>query len=163
MIQNRVEKSGLIQLDLSDFKKQIEIAEVDLVEFLFQGMILKEKDFREKVKQHDWSQYENRHVAIFCSEDVIIPLWAYMVITSELNSLSKSVHIGNRKEVLQIAVIGLIERMDVGEYQGQRVIVKGCGEDIPAQAYIALTEKLQPVVKSLMFGEACSTVPVYKT
>lgn len=162
MIENRVEKSGLIQLDLSDYKKGLKVLSLDLKPFLFQEMILKEKDFREKVAAYDFSIFQDAQVAVFCSEDTIIPLWAYMVITSALKPFAQKVVLGDQKSVIQTAILDAVNNLDAAEYHNKRVIVKGCGEDVPAQAYVVLTEKLQPVVKSLMFGEACSTVPVYK-
>ena len=163
MIENRVEKSGLIQLDLSDFKKGAKVLPLDLRNFLFQELILKEKVFREKVAAFDFQTYQDAHVAVFCSEDTIIPLWAYMVITSALKPYAESVFIGSEKEALQSLILSKVKDISAEEYKDRRVIVKGCGEDVPAQAYVVLTEKLQPVVKSLMFGEACSTVPVFKS
>lgn len=163
MIENKVEKSGLITLDLVDFIPQGPQVILDLKDFMYEGIILREKDFREKIKSTDWSQYQDHYVGITNSSEGIIPLWAYMLITSALVPFAKEIIRGNKSHLKGALLKRAIESIDGKVYQDQRVIVKGCGkESIPESAYIHITQKLQPFVKSLMFGEACSTVPVYK-
>ncbi|MFT6746928.1 MAG: hypothetical protein ACJAZ2_001273 [Glaciecola sp.] len=162
MIENKVDKSGLISLDLNDFVPDGERAIVDVKDFMYEGIMIKENDFREKVKNHDWLQYKNKFVGITCSEDAIIPLWVYMLLASSLCSYAKLVIRGNKAHLEGAILKRAIENLDIENFDNQRVIVKGCGGDIPESAYIAITSILQPVVKSLMFGEACSTVPVFK-
>ena len=163
MIENKVEKSGLITLDLVDFIPQGSQTIIDLKDFMFEGIILREKDFRENIKKTDWSQFQDHYVGITNSSEGIIPLWAYMLITSALVPYAKEIIRGNKAHLKGALLKRAIENIDVNVFKDQRVIVKGCGkESIPESAYIHITHKLQPVVKSLMFGEACSTVPVFK-
>jgi hypothetical protein len=163
MIENKVEKSGLIQLDLNDFVLKGQRSIVDFKDYLFEGIILKEKDFREKLEQTDWSIYQNHFIGITCSADAIIPLWAYMVLVSKLNPYAKLIVRGNKTHLEGAILRTALEQMDTNEFKGKKVIVKGCGGEIPESAYMLITTKLQPVVQSLMFGEACSTVPVFKS
>ena len=163
MIENRVEKSGIITLDLVDFIPDGEQYVIDLKDFMFEGIILREKEFRQQLKDKDWSEYQDSFVAITNSSDGVTPLWAYMLISSSLEPFASLVIRGNRAHLKGALIRRSIELMDESEYQNKRVIIKGCGkETIPESAYITITQKLQPVVKSLMFGEACSTVPVFK-
>ena len=162
MIENKVDKSGLLSFDLNDLVPKGERAIVDVKDFMFEGIMIKEKDFREKIKTYDWSQYENKFVGITCSEDAIIPLWVYMLLASSLLPFAKLVIRGNKSHLEGAILKRAIENLDTKNFENQRVIVKGCGGEIPESAYIAITSILQPVVKSLMFGEACSTVPVFK-
>ena len=163
MIQNKVAESGIITLDLAVFlPDEKEIVFFDLKPFLFKELILKEKDYRESLKNHDWTAYNGRHVALGCSTDAIIPVWAYMLATSAL-AQSASVYYGTAADVSQLLITRNIAEIDETSYQGKRVILKGCGDvPVPESAYVAATRKLLPVVKSLMYGEPCSTVPVYK-
>lgn len=163
MIENKVEKSGLITLDLADLIPAGEQVVIDLKDFMYEGMILREKDFREQLKTADWSVYQNAFVAITNSSEGIVPLWAYMLISSALQPYASLVIRGNKAHLKGALLRRSIESLNVSEYQDKRIIIKGCGEEtIPESAYITITQKLQPVVKSLMFGEACSTVPVFK-
>ncbi len=163
MIENRVAKSGIITLDLVDFIPKGNQYVVDMKDFMQDGLILREKDFRKRVKERDWSEFQDGFVAVSNSSDGIIPLWAYMLISSALQPYSSFVVRGNKSHLKGALLKRSIEAIDESEYKGKRVIVKGCGkESIPESAYIAITQKLQPVVRSLMFGEACSTVPVFK-
>jgi hypothetical protein len=162
-IINRVAKSGLIQLDMGDFFPTQEIVEYDLAQNLWQGIALKEKDFRDFIKTNDWSVYTGKHVALFCSADAIIPSWAYMFLSSAVQAYVLSVNFGNKSDVEQQLLLNNINSINQQEYQDARVIIKGCGDKpVSEAAWVAITQKLQPVVKSLMFGEPCSTVPVYK-
>lgn len=163
MIENKVEKSGLITLDLADLIPAGEQVVIDLKDFMYEGLILREKDFREQLKTTDWSVYKNAFVAITNSSEGIVPLWAYMLISSALQPYATVIIRGNKAHLKGALLRRSIESLDVSEYADKRIIIKGCGEEtIPESAYITITQKLQPVVKSLMFGEACSTVPVFK-
>ncbi len=161
-IENKVEKSGLINLDLNDFVHKGVRSVVDLKDFLYEGVMLKEKDFREKIAAYDWSKFQNHYVGITCSVDVITPLWAYMLLASALQPYAALIIRGNKAHIEGVLLRKAIEEVNIENYRDERVIVKGCGGEIPESAYVAITTLLQPVVKSLMFGEACSTVPVYK-
>ena len=163
MIENRVEKSGIITLDLVDFIPPGNQHVVDVKDFMHEGLIVREKDFRLRIKEKDWSEFQDGFVAVTNSSDGIIPLWAYMLISSALHPYSSLVVRGNKSHLKGALLRRSIEAIDESEFKDKRVVVKGCGkESIPESAYIAITQKLQPVVKSLMFGEACSTVPVFK-
>jgi S-adenosylmethionine/arginine decarboxylase-like enzyme len=161
---NKVAESGIITLNLEQFLPEEEaVSSFDIKPFLFREMIVKEKDFRQMLTEHDWSQYEGKHVAVFCSADAIIPMWAYMLIASYLQAYAAKVHSGNKETVLRMLLLDAIENIDVDTYLDKRVVIKGCGDTVmPEAAYMSITQKLKPVVKSLMFGEPCSTVPVYK-
>jgi hypothetical protein len=163
-IINKVAESGLITIDLEKYLPlKEEMAVFDLKDFLFMGMILKEKDFREALKQHDWEQYRNRNVAITCSADAIIPVWAYMLVTSYLQPVAKTTQVGSEKEVHKAIFLNNISSINVAEFSDKRIVLKGCGETpIDDFAYAEATRKLLPVAKSIMYGEPCSTVPVYK-
>ena len=162
-IVNRVANSGLINLDLSDYAPTKTFDEIDLKQFLFEGFILKEKEFRNTLKTFDFSAYENKVVAVNCSSDCIIPMWAFMLITSRLNNVASEIHFGTKNEVFQKLFLQNIESITPDEFEDKKVIVKGCGH-IPLNEglYVAITKKLQNTVSSLMFGEACSAVPVFK-
>ncbi|WP_159948782.1 DUF2480 family protein [Polaribacter septentrionalilitoris] len=163
-IINRVANSKLKTFDLEEIYPEGERVLFDVKDWLFEELILKETDFRASVKNHDWSQYKNTFVAVNCSVDAIIPSWAFMLIAAELTPFANKVVIGNL-EILETAIYQeLISFLDFKEYANAPVIIKGCAEKpIPNSAYAFLIEKLQPVVKSIMFGEACSTVPLYKS
>jgi hypothetical protein len=160
---NKVANSGLITLDLEPFLPTGEVVSFDLKEYLFMGLILKEKDFREALKNMDLTVYENRQVALFCSADAIIPVWAYMLVTAYLEPVARLVFMGTPDELKRQLLRENIAALDTKEYLDQRVVVKGCGATpIPDFAYAEITRVLRPVVKSIMYGEPCSTVPVYK-
>lgn len=162
-IINKVAKSGLISIDIKDYYPRLKITSINLKEQLFQGFVLKEKDFRDWCKALDWSQYEDNHVALHCSADAIIPVWAYMLVTQHIEGLAKSISYGSPAEVEKSLVSEHFRNLDVSEFTDQRVIIKGCSEiGAPETAFLEFTAKLKPVVKSLMFGEACSSVPIYK-
>lgn len=160
---NKVTESGIITLDLETFFPKEEIVEIDIKNFLFRELILKEKEFRTILKEHNWSLYENKTVAIFCSTEAILPQWSYMLIVSNLLAQTNKLFFGNKEKVERDLLLQNIKNLDATRYENERVIIKGCGnKTISEEAYIEITKKLQPFVKSLMFGEACSTVPVYK-
>ena len=162
-IINRVVNSKLKTFDLEEIYPEGERIVLDIKDWLFQELILKEKDFRAFVKKHDWSQYKNSFVAVSCSVDAIIPSWAFMLVVSELTSFANKVVIGDL-ELLETAIYQeLISFFDFKEYIDLPVIIKGCSnKPIPNSAYAFLIEKLQPIATSIMFGEACSTLPIYK-
>jgi hypothetical protein len=163
LIVNKVAESGLISLDLEQWYPRQQIATFDIKDQLFMGMIIKEKEFRESLKQTDWSIYKDKAVAITCSADAIIPVWAYMLLASYLQPVSAEPYMGTEQELLKHLFLKNIDAADLSSYKDQRVIVKGCG-DIPIGefAYIEISKRLLPLVKTLMYGEPCSTVPVYK-
>jgi len=162
-IVNKVAESGIITLDLAPFVSTDDIAVFDLKPFLFREMILKEKDYRTALPEHDWAQYVGKHVAVMCSVDAIVPVWAYMLAVSYLQPVATSVYFGTAEELGKILIQQRIQAIDLAEYADKRVVIKGCGDTpIPEIAYLAITQQLRPVVKSLMYGEPCSTVPIYK-
>jgi hypothetical protein len=163
VIVNKVANSGLITLDLEQFLPKAEIKTFDLKDHLFMGLILKEKDFREGLKNTDWSVYKDQYVNITCSADAVIPMWAYMLVVTYLQPVAKESFAGSREEMYKYITLKNIEAIDAGAYNEQRIVVKGCGDvAIDNYAYTAITQKLLPVVKSIMYGEPCSTVPVFK-
>lgn len=162
-LRNKVAESGIITIDLEEFYPKEEICSFDIKEFLFMEMLLKEKDFRASLDQHNWEQYKGKQVAVFCTTDAIIPMWAYMLISSKLSGVASSIKEGTKEEVFKSTFIQNIQTLKEKDYQDKRVIIKGCGDkEIPAFAYTEITNLLLPFVKSLMYGEACSAVPVFK-
>ena len=163
-IINKVAESGLITIDLENYlPKKESIAVFDLKEFLFMGLILKEKDFREALKQQDWEKYRNKNVAITCTTDAIIPVWAYMLVTTYLQPVAKETIVGDEKEIYKTVFLKNISSIHESEFADKRIVLKGCGETpIDDFAYAEATRKLLPVARSIMYGEPCSTVPVYK-
>jgi len=162
-IVNRVANSDLITIDLADYAPELQILEIDLKQFLFNGFILKEKVFRKTLNEFDFSIYANKIVALFCSNDAIVPMWAYMLTTSYLNNVESEIHFGTNESVYQKIFVKNIEGIDASEFEEKKVIVKGCSHiPLSENLYIAITKKLQNTVSSLMFGEACSAVPVFK-
>ena len=160
---NKVAESGIITVNLEDYYPKNEIARFDMKDHLFMGLILKEKDFREALKTLNTSVYVQKTVALTCSADAVIPMWAYMLVTSLLQPVAKEIIYGNEEEVKQKILLKNIEMAETSAFTDARVVIKGCGElPINESAYIAITEKLRPVAKSIMYGEPCSTVPVYK-
>lgn len=163
IIVNRVATSGLVTFNLEDYYPTGERLIYDLKDNLFMGQILKEKDFREFLKSHEWKQYAGKNVAIMCSADAIIPTWAYMLLTLHLQPHANRVVFGTLEDLERQLMREVLDKINFDEFLDKRVVVKGCGElPIPTAAYVEVTRKLQPVVKSLMFGEPCSTVPLYK-
>jgi hypothetical protein len=160
---NRVEKSGLISFDLETYYTQGTRVVFDMKECLFMGLILKEKDFREYIKNHDWLQYQDKLVCIICSADAIVPTWAYMLLSTALRPYAAYIYFGTQQEMDSQLLHEALSKIDLTQFQDQRVVVKGCGDlPIPVSAYVEISRILTPVVKSLMYGEPCSTVPLYK-
>ena len=162
-IVNRVAKSPLINIDLEEFYPEGKRILFDIKDWLYEGIILREKDFRQSVKEHDWSQYQDAYVALTCTEDAIIPSWAYLLLSSELAPYAKKVVVGDL-ELLETAIFQqVIHNLDISEYQDKPIIIKGCADKpIPPSAFSFLIERIQPIAKNIMYGEACSTVPLYK-
>jgi hypothetical protein len=162
-IINRVNQSGLIQLDLETMRLPGERVFFDLAPHLFMGLALKEKDYREFLSTHDWSQYQNKWVAIGCSADAIIPTWAYMLAATYLNPVAQLVVYGNLADLEKTLYLSQIEALNAEDFQDARIVIKGCSkESVPTDAYVSLMQKLQPIAKSIFFGEPCSTVPLFK-
>ena len=161
-IRNKVEEAGIISFDFRDLIPQGQRSVIDIKDFLFDGVMVKEKDFRQKVLSHDWEQYRDHYVGITCSVDAILPLWVFMLLASHLESEAALVIRGNAAHLEGALLRRSLENLNPELYRDKIVLVKGCGAEVPESAYITLTLLLQPVVKTLMFGEACSTVPVYK-
>lgn len=162
-IKNKIAESGLVNFDISDVKPKGKRVGIDLKDFLFQGLVLKEKDFRNDVANLDLSVFKDSYVYIYCSADAIIPLWAYFLITAKITEVSKKIVFGNEEDLEVLLMHNAIQTYDFSDLIGKRVLVKGCtDEKIPENAYIELVEQLKPLVKSLMFGEACSNVPIFK-
>ncbi len=160
---NKVTQSGLLTLDPASFYQKGERVIYDLKDNLFHGLILKEKDFREFIKEHDWAQYSGKFVGITCTADAIVPAWAYMLLANKLAPFAKEIVFGDLATLENILFIKGLEGHDFEQYRDQRVVIKGCGDtEIPTSAYVELTNKLSPIVKSIMFGEPCSTVPIFK-
>lgn len=162
-IRNRVEESGLIQLDLSAELRGRTLTNLDLAPQLWEGLVLREKPFREWLSSLDKVSFEGADVALHCSADAVIPEWAWMLVASALQPTAAAVYLCHPDALPAEVLKRMVEEMDVQQYQGQRLVVKGCGLATGAAPSIRLVERLQPVVRSLMFGEPCSTVPVYKS
>ncbi|BDD10711.1 hypothetical protein FUAX_31430 [Fulvitalea axinellae] len=162
-IVNRVAKSPLISLDLSEYYQAGERVVFDLAPHLFQGLVLREKDFRQMVKETDWSEYAGKCVAITCSVDAIVPTWAYMLLTAVMEPHARIVVFGSLETLETVLFHEALDTINVEDFRDAMVVVKGCSDvPVPESAYVELSRRLRPVVKSLMFGEPCSTVPIYK-
>lgn len=162
-IRNRVKESGIINMDLGEFKPKIAIQLIDLADQLWQGLVLKEKDFRSWIAEHDWSSYSGKAVAVYCSTDAIIPTWAFMLVSSKLQEQGVEHMIGSKQALEKELIRKRIETLNTDEYKDGRVMIKGCSDiSDPEYAMTELVKKLQPHVKSLMYGEPCSSVPVFK-
>ena len=160
---NRITNSGLITLNLEEDYPGKEMVVFDIKDYLFQELILKEKDFRKALKELDWSQYDDKIVLVLCSTDAIIPMWAYMLIVSYLEPYAAEVYQGDQEAFLTHYYNRLLDNRDFENYDGQRIVIKGCShKPVPAGAYQKLTEKLRPYAQSIMYGEPCSTVPIFK-
>jgi len=160
---NKVADSGIITIDLTSYINHNEFVAFDIKPYLFMELILKEKDFRTALTSLDTSLYQNKVVGIFCSADAIIPMWANMLIVSALQPLAKAIYFGNEISARDQFLLDQINSINKEDFIDQRVVIKGCGETpINEGAYIAITQKLRPVAKSIMYGEPCSTVPIYK-
>lgn len=161
-IVNKVAQSGLVTLDLEAMRPIGERMSWDIKEQLWQGLVLKEKDFRDFLKNIDLTPFQGAHVAIYCSADAIVPTWAYMLIASKLKAVAQSSYFCAPHELEERVYSQMIDTLNLSDYEGKRVVVKGCGEGVPLSAYVSVVNKLQGSVRSIMFGEPCSTVPVYK-
>ncbi len=160
---NRVAQSGLITLKLEEFFPQAELATLDLKDYLFKELILKEKDFREAIKEHNWEQYEGKVLLVYCSTDAIIPMWAFMLAASYAAPCAADVFQGRAEDYYRAYFTKTLAALDVEKYRDGRIIIKGCSDkSVPANAYVELTKRLRPLAKSIMYGEPCSTVPIYK-
>ncbi len=162
-IVNRVAESDIETFNLEALWDGRVVAVFDLAEFLIEGLVLREKPFREEMKSHDWSVYANKHVAINCSTDAIIPTWASMLVATKLDGIASSVAFGSRADLIRDFYVRVLEAVDWSAYEGKPVVIKGCANDIvPTDAYLIATQKLQGVAKKLMYGEACSAVPLWR-
>lgn len=162
-IINRVERSPLITIDLADHYVQGERIFLDIKDQLFQGMILREKDFRDFVENHDWAEYQGKLVAVGCTADAIVPVWAYMLLATKLEPVATKVVFGTLEELEHALFMDQLAKFDLTEYEGKKIVIKGCGDiDVPTSIYVELTRMMTPVVDKIMYGEPCSTVPVYR-
>lgn len=160
---NKVAESGIITLDLETFYPKEETAVFDMKDHLFMGLILKEKDFRETLKALDWVPYKEKNIALTCSADAVIPVWAYMLVVSYLQPIAKEIVFGDADFLHKTLFLQSISKINIIDYEDKRVVIKGCGElPITEAAYVAITGLLRPVAKSIMYGEPCSTVPIFK-
>ncbi len=162
-IINRVANSQLITIDLEDYYPSGKRLLFDIKDWLFQEIILKEKDFRAFVDAHNWAQYQDYFIALTCSVDAIIPSWAYLLIATKISPFAKKVIVGHLELLETVIYQDIIQNLDISDFNNKPIIIKGCAnKPIPASAYTLLIEKIQPVAKSILFGEACSTVPLYR-
>lgn len=162
-IVNRVAKSPLITIDLEDLYLEGIRTVFDISIWLHEGLILREKEFRSYVESHDWSQYKNHYIALSCSTDAIIPGWAYMLITTAASPFAKKIIVGDLEKLETLLYESQINSLVITKFTDKPVIIKGCSNrPVPENAYISLLQKIQPVAKSIMYGEACSSVPLYK-
>jgi len=162
-IINKVALSGIITINLEDFYPQGERVLFDIKEQLFQGLILKEKDFREFVKNEDWRKYTDKYLALICLADAVVPTWAYMLLAIQVEPYTKKVVFGDLETLETVLYIEILNKVNINDYKDARVVIKGCGHlPVPNAAYIEITRLLRPVAKSIMYGEACSMVPLYK-
>jgi hypothetical protein len=160
---NRVATSGLVTIDLEEMFPAGEIVPFDLKGYLFMELILKEKDFREALNALDWEQFRDKNLAVFCSTDAIIPMWAYMLVATHAAPYVADIALCEPTEFVHQAFLKKIAALDIQEYEGKRLVIKGCSDKpVPAAAYLEITHRLQPIALSIMFGEPCSTVPVFK-
>ena len=162
-IVNKVSESGIVTLDLEEYYPKADTVLFDMKDHLFLGLILKEKEFREALKNLDLSPYANKNVALTCTADAIIPMWAYMLAASSLEPVAAEVIFGDKDFLHKTLFLQNISRINIADYADKRVVIKGCGDlPISETAYVAITKRLRPVARSIMYGEPCSTVPIYK-
>ncbi|MCH2043576.1 MAG: DUF2480 family protein [Saprospiraceae bacterium] len=160
---NRVANSALITLNLENYYPEEAILEFDLKDYLFRGLILREKDFRAALKEHDWTQYQDKNLCIFCSTDAIIPTWAFQLVAIYATPFAKQIVQGDKNTFLTVHYHLALSGLDMTQYADKRIVIKGCSNHpVPASAYTELAKLLQPLAKSIMYGEPCSTVPLYK-
>lgn len=162
-IVNRVANSKLVVVDLEDYYPKGKRVLFDIKDWLFEGFVLREKDFRAQVALHDWTKYQDAYVALMCSSDAIVPVWAFMLLTINLEPYTKKIIIGNLDQLETSIYQTIIENLDVSPFKDKPIIIKGCSKKpVPENAYILLSQKLKPIAQSIMYGEACSSVPLYK-
>jgi Protein of unknown function (DUF2480) len=162
-IVNRVSSSPLVTFDLEELYTPGERILFDIKGLLFQELILREKDFRDFIKSHDWSQYTNKHVAIACSADAVVPTWAYMLLTASLQPYASLVIFGSLQDLEITLFKNALDKIEWGKFSNSKVVIKGCSKvEVPVSSYVEVTNRLRPVASSIMFGEPCSTVPVFK-
>jgi len=155
--------SPLETLDLEEYYPKEEIVGLDIKAFLFMELIIKEKEFRATLQSTDWTKYQDKIVAVHCSVDAVIPVWAYMLLVSYLEPVARDIIMGDEKLALRQSLLKRIEAIDINEFRDKKVVIKGCGNlPIGEFAYMEITKRLRPVSKSIMYGEPCSTVPIYK-
>lgn len=160
---NRVAASSLITIKLEEYVPDIEFAELDLKDYLFRELLLREKDFRAAMEAHDWEQYQDKVLLVSCSSDAIIPVWAYMLVASHAAPFAVDIYQGDRESYYRLAFRRILDGIDPKDYEGERIVIKGCSDKpVPLSAYLELTARLRPYARSIMFGEPCSTVPIYK-
>jgi hypothetical protein len=160
---NRVANSGIITLNLEEYFPSKEVLQLDLRPMLFKELILKEKDFRASLKEIDWTQYEDKILCTYCSSDAIIPVWAYMLVSALSSPFAEKVYYGTPDEFYNSEINSAIDKVDFSIYEGKRIVIKGCSnKPVPPGSYLHLTSKLQPYAQSIMYGEPCSTVPIFK-
>jgi len=162
-LENRVADSEIQVFNLADLWDDRPVTEVDISAFLVEGLMLKEKEFRQDVKAHNWSQYEDEHVALYCSTDAIVPTWGYMLIASKLKDVAASTTLGRADDLRREYYVQALDAVDWSTYEDRPVVIKGCGSDVvPEMAYVRATQKLQDVARKLMYGEPCSSVPLWR-
>lgn len=163
VLVNRVAQSGLITINPEGFLPSVDdYAIFDVKDFLFKELLLKEKEYRAALKAHNWQQYENKAVGITCSNDALVPQWAYMLAVTYLNGMASTILYASKAELIEHLAINKVEQLLEKDYVDARLVIKGCGDKVPQQVYISIVTKLQKIAKSIMYGEACSTVPIYK-
>ncbi|PSQ76478.1 MAG: hypothetical protein BRD33_03060 [Bacteroidetes bacterium QH_6_63_17] len=162
-LENRVAQGEIKVYNLADLWDDHPVTELDISPFLVEGLMLKEKEFRENVDEHDWSQYEDEHVALHCSTDAVVPTWGYMLIASELHDTARSTTIGHADDLRREYYAETLADEDWSAYEDKPVVIKGCGDEVvPEMAYVHATQKLQEVARKLMYGEPCSSVPLWR-
>jgi Protein of unknown function (DUF2480). len=162
-LENSVADSEIEVFNLADLWDEAPVTEIDITDFLVEGLMLKEKEFRQEVKEHDWSEYEDQHVALYCSTDAIVPTWGYMLIASKLKDTARSTTFGRADDLRREYYVQALDDVDWSAYEDKPVVIKGCGSDVvPEMAYVRATQKLQDVARKLMYGEPCSSVPLWR-
>ena len=160
---NRVAKSGIITLNLENYYPEGEIAVFDIKAYLFRGLLLREKDFRAAVAEHDWTQYEGKHLAIHCSADAIVPIWAYQLVAIEAAPYAINIVEGDESALIKAHYLNVLKELPLADYEDQRIVIKGCSnKPVPVAAYTELARLLTPIAKKIMYGEPCSMVPLYR-
>ncbi len=164
VIVNKVAQSPLITIDLKDFYPQpAEYALFDMADFLYERLVLKEKDFRQKLKEIEYLNYKDKFLGVFCSEDAVVPRWAYLLVVTHFYPYVKNIFFTDKKHLIECIMNEKISALDVAPYKDKLIVIKGCSDiEIPVSAYVLLTQRLMPVAKSIMYGEPCSTVPLFK-